>query len=367
MRVILVYPRVHKFHSRIFKIVSSLEKRGYVVAVLSIAFNKDLPQKEGIGSMSEVYRVGFASQSRYLQLLNFCVLYFKSLVTCFRNGTKMIWLNSVGVLPISIIGKMVGLKVVYAPHELETERSSATGGLKKKMSKLLESSFIQICDHVVVVGDAIAQWYKDAYDLETVKMLRNIPSTFTEVKPSSNYLREKFQIADDKVVYIYQGILNKGRGLEVSIEAFKGNPDSHLVIMGFGPLEESVKQASLNHGNIHFHEPVPSDQLVATAGGANVGMCLIENTCLSYYYSLPNKLFEYLNAELVILGSNFPEISGIIDAHKVGWTIEPTSSDVSAILATIDRRTIEGKMANIKQLKKDISWEKDFSGLDFMN
>lgn len=367
MRVVLVYPRVHKFHSRIFKIVSSLEKRGHAVTVLSIAFNKDLLKKERIGSVSQVYRVGFASKSRYLQLLNFCALYLKCLVTCFRSGVKMIWLNSVGVLPISLIGKMARLQVVYAPHELETERSSATGGLKKKMSKLLESSFIKICDHVVVVGDAIAEWYRGAYGLKAVKVLRNIPSSFTEVSSSSNYLREKFQIPDDKVVYIYQGILNKGRGLEVSIEAFKGNLGSHLVIMGFGPLEESVKQASLTHENIHFHEPVPSDQLVATAGGANVGLCLIENTCLSYYYSLPNKLFEYLNAELVILGSNFPEISGIIDVHKVGWTIEPTSSDVAAIIATIDRGTIKDKRANIKQLKQDISWEKDFAGLDFMN
>ena len=43
---------------------------------------------------------------------------------------------------------------------------------------------------------------------------------------------------------------------------------------------------------------------------------------MNYYYSLPNKVFDYLQAGLPILASRLPEIEKIINHYKVGDFIE---------------------------------------------
>jgi hypothetical protein len=50
---------------------------------------------------------------------------------------------------------------------------------------------------------------------------------------------------------------------------------------------------NLGVGNaVYFLGPVPKEEVVGYASSANVGAIPIKNACLSYYYCLPNKLFE---------------------------------------------------------------------------
>ena len=59
---------------------------------------------------------------------------------------------------------------------------------------------------------------------------------------------------------------------------------------------------SLNRGQvaechaIRLHPAVRPQILAEYTASADVGMCLIEDTCLSYRYCMPNKLFEYFAA-----------------------------------------------------------------------
>jgi hypothetical protein len=65
--------------------------------------------------------------------------------------------------------------------------------------------------------------------------------------------------------------------------------------------------------------------LKESTADADVGVVLIENTCLSYYLCAPNKLFEYAVCGLAAVVSDFPEMAKFVDAHDCGWKIEPTS------------------------------------------
>ena len=49
----------------------------------------------------------------------------------------------------------------------------------------------------------------------------------------------------------------------------------------------------------------------------------IQSTCRSYYYCLPNKFFQLAQLRKPILGSNFPEISKLINDYKLGTTFNP--------------------------------------------
>src|SRR5204862_484616 len=182
------------------------------------------------------------------------------------------------------------------PHELETETANNCG-LRRLLSRRLERSLIRSCDSVVCVSDSIADWYAREYAISRPAVVRNIPDTRFHQAGEAQNLRRRLHIPDGTLLFIYQGGLFRGRRVEQLIRVFESaRQDRHLVFMGYGDLEELVKAAAARCGNIHFHPPVPPQEVLKHTAGADVGLIGVENVCLSYYYSLPNKLFEYLAA-----------------------------------------------------------------------
>ena len=63
---------------------------------------------------------------------------------------------------------------------------------------------------------------------------------------------------------------------------------------------------------------------------ADLGLILIKNTCLSYYFSTPTKLFDCIAAGLPVLTSNFPAMENIIynEASKpLGNSVDPENKN----------------------------------------
>ena len=84
-----------------------------------------------------------------------------------------------------------------------------------------------------------------------------------------------------------------------------------------GEMIERVKNINLEHkitflGQVHF------DKLFAITSRADLGLSFEHDTCLAYRYSLPNKIFDYINAEIPVLISDLPEFRTIINTYKVG-------------------------------------------------
>jgi glycosyltransferase involved in cell wall biosynthesis len=89
----------------------------------------------------------------------------------------------------------------------------------------------------------------------------------------------------------------------------------------------------LNH-RVIFLPPVPSEELPGVTVDADMGFILFRNTCLNHYYSLPNKLYEYMMAGVPIISSNFPELSRVLGEAENGITVNPDSPE--AIAAAVD-------------------------------
>jgi glycosyltransferase involved in cell wall biosynthesis len=83
---------------------------------------------------------------------------------------------------------------------------------------------------------------------------------------------------------------------------------------------------------------VPTEDVVRWAAGADVGLALIQNVSLSYFLSLPNKLFEYVAAGLPVVASDFPELRGVVEGRARGAVCAPDDPDAiaRAIAWTLD-------------------------------
>jgi glycosyltransferase involved in cell wall biosynthesis len=74
---------------------------------------------------------------------------------------------------------------------------------------------------------------------------------------------------------------------------------------------------------VQIVDPVLPHEVVPTASQADAGMVLFQNTCLSYYYSLPTKLFECMHAGLPVIVSDFPEMANMVRDYDIGIACDP--------------------------------------------
>lgn len=313
--------------SRIFKIAKTLEKQKYFNEIQLVGVCTDgLPEVEVYSEKTKIIRLkkiwGAPHSSTLKKTMGILLWYFNC--STYLRSKKIACINahSLSTLPLCVFVKWAkGARLIYDTHEHETETTSSKG-IRKWVSKIIESFFIRFCDQVIVVSPSIEKAYVEDYNLSNITTVLNAP-VFEESVETYDIFRTYFELEKDDIIYLYQGGLFKNRSIELLLDTFSRitNPRKHIVFLGYGELELLVKDYERQYKNIHFHIAVKPSQLHMYTSSADVGFCLIENSCLSYYYSLPNKLFEYMHSGLDIIGSDFPEIARILREIGYGATL----------------------------------------------
>lgn len=312
-----------KNDSRVLKTSRSLSKKGTIVTVAAM-WAHGLKERESF-SWGTVNRIKLRSRPlpkwKPLQIIKYIEFSFRVFFN-FRK-VNIVHCNDLNALPIGILIKLFGdnVKVIYDCHEYETEMYGLAG-IQKKLKKFLERNLIKHADKVVCVSESIAKDYERIYNISKPYVVLNCPE-FKEQK-RSNLFREILGIREDQVIFLYQGALSRGRGIEILLEAFQNlNSGRHvLVCMGYGPLEPLIRSKARISDTIYFSPAVSPDVLLQYTSSADFGVSFIEDSCLSYRFCLPNKVFEYLMAGVPILTSNLYEMKSLVDREKVGIAAE---------------------------------------------
>ena len=170
-----------------------------------------------------------------------------------------------------------------------------------------------------------------------------------EVDTSLN-LRSALEISPSEFLLVYSGGITFNRGLEQVIEAASRIDNLRFVMMGYGSeeymdsLRKRIKKFKAED-KIQFFGPVPHQEVASYLSSADWGIAPIINICLSYYYCAPNKLFEFVQARLPILASNFPEMEKVVQDADLGYTFDPENPD------TIEE--VIKKMMNNEERRKE--------------
>jgi glycosyltransferase involved in cell wall biosynthesis len=251
------------------------------------------------------------------------------------------------------------VKIVYDAHELETEKSKKP--YMNLVYKLIEKILIKYPDSILVVGDKIKDHYQMIYgDLQNIAVIRNIPAiNQNEVMPKESFLKNKFGLSSRDILFIYQGALEKNRGIEVLLRVFSQVKDKHVVFMGFGSMENMIKEFSLDNKNIHFHPAISPRDVLSYTSGADVGFSILDNSCLNHYYCLPNKFFEYILAGIPVIASNFPELAKIIDDYGLGWKVLPNEKNVFTLINNINKQDILSKRQHAVAARSMFNWNQE--------
>ncbi len=216
--------------------------------------------------------------------------------------------------------------LVYDSHELWTEQSSLVDRpLVRHFWAILERRLIRRVHRTITVGTSIAKVLQERYGLEQVTVVRNLPLYRPPVP--SDRIRTELGLSTQRPVVLYQGGFLTDNGLAEQIEAIGGlDGDLAFVLVGDGPRETALKAQVRNcglEGRVYFIPRVPFAELHSYTCSADLGLCLIKGTGRSFYYSLPNKLFEYLMAGLPVLASDFPDMRAVVEETGSGMVANP--------------------------------------------
>jgi glycosyltransferase involved in cell wall biosynthesis len=273
--------------------------------------------------------------------------------------------NDLDTLPACFFASRIkSTDLVYDSHELFSEGPELQGRkFVQGFWRKLEDFFLPKVKKAYTVSQSIVEFYDDKYQ-NRMGLIRNIPlkNDIFEV--------DEVSFPTTKRTILYQGVLNPGRGLKPMIKALKFIDNLDLIIIGYGKVEKELKAFVLEekmHERVHFLGRISRDKIFNYTKKATLGMVLEEPLGLSFKYSLPNKLFDYIHAEIPIVAGNLPEITRIIKEHKVGVIIDDYSPEKIA-LAIKNLLNDEALLSEIKvnqqKAKEILCWEKESKKLD---
>ena len=244
----------------------------------------------------------------------------------------------------------------YFPESPELQHRPAI----KKIWQRIEKIFVPKIDYGITVCDSIAEIYRTKYSKD-FKVIRNLPLAENNTMEPKPVPGKK----DNTFTLIYQGAVNVGRGLKEIIESLTYLENVNLIIVGDGDIFEDIKQQikELNLSKrITITGKIPFQEIPFYTNQADMGLILLKNMGLNYYYSLPNRVFDFIKHQTPILATDFPEIKKVVEGYNVGHC---TSSMKPKHLAGLiekfrnNNEQMELWRNNCKAASKELVWEND--------
>lgn len=282
------------YDQRMQRICGSLSKAGYSVTLIG----RKLPHSKTLPEFPfHCVRLPFLFRSGKAFYLELQVRLFFYLLFQRMDVYGAVDLDT--CLPNLFVARLKGKKWVYDAHEYFTEVPEVVDRpLVKKIWLGIEKFCVPRADLAYTVSAGLADLFEEKYK-KPFAIIRNLPFRI----PSINKTKHA------PPFILYQGALNEGRCLEMLLPAIKGLP-IHLWIAGEGDLSATLRQLCRELGmeeQVKFLGYVSPEELRQITPQAYLGFNVLENKGLSYYYSLANKCFDYLQAGIPCLCSPFPE------------------------------------------------------------
>lgn len=237
-----------------------------------------------------------------------------------QNGPfDLLHANDLETLPVAVrAAQESGAKVVFDAHEYFPDQTKFnTGRLKwthpAYVSHLLKA-YLPRVDAFTTVSPGLAQLFHENFGIEP-QLICNTPSRTSIVQRATN---------PNHVRIVHHGAAKPARGPERFIEMMQHLDSRYtLELMLVGGTDHYLdflndKARSLAPGRVMFHAPVSPSNIVSTISGCDIGIHSLQPKGMNYIHSLPNKLFEFINAGLAIVVGPSPDMSGLVRSRDVG-------------------------------------------------
>jgi glycosyltransferase involved in cell wall biosynthesis len=362
---------------RVHKVALSLCQNGYDVTV----FGRKKRNSQKL--LSQPYQTKRCVLPFEKGLLFYLFYQLRLFIYLLSNKADIFLSNDLDtLLPNFLAAKILNRKLVYDSHEYYTgvpellERP-----FKRAIWKKLENTILPKLIDFYSVNDSVADLYRNEYSVE-VKVIRNLPyklkSDFIkkylpgELIPAKNsekavvlnLIYEVLKLEKRKII-IYQGAVNKDRGLEECIEAMAWVENALLLIIGDGDVLAALKQKTKNlelSEKVLFTGMIPFTFLPYFTCLATIGISIEKPTNVNYKLASPNKVVDYINANIPVIASKLTEIEKLLNYYNIGFLIDSHEPRYLAkILNNIlnDKDQLVQWSLNCEKAAKELIWENE--------
>jgi glycosyltransferase involved in cell wall biosynthesis len=330
------------------RICTSLQEADYNTTLVGRVLKESLPLNER--KFKQVRLNCFFSKGKFFYLeYNIRLLFW----LFFQATDAICAIDLDTIVPSTIVAKLKGKKLIYDAHEyFPYVPEVIERPFTQKMWLWVERTFLPKCDLVYTVSGSIAKEFEKHYG-KKVYTIRNVSfeRTLANIEKTEKHL-------------IYQGALNTGRGLEQLIEACKGK-DYVLHLYGDGDVKQELQAMVSRFGlekQVLFKGKVSPDELWKETQQAYIGINFAENKSLSYWLSLSNKLFDYIQAGVPQIMMNFPEFVTLNEPTPFGLVITDLKPETiqNAIDSLLNNANLYNQLRNnCVALRKELTWENE--------
>ena len=186
-----------------------------------------------------------------------------------------------------------------------------------------ERRWVRRADLVVTVNEPIAD------HLARVWRLRQPPTVLLNCQPRAvipdprpDLIRDATGLPPARRIVLFLGRLGRERGLDEAAEAVLGLADAALVVIGFGPWAERLRERDRDPRYVGRHvtlPPVHPDALADWTASADVSIIAVPANSLNQRLSTPNKFWESLSAGTpVVVGRDLTVMRAIVEDNGLG-------------------------------------------------
>ena len=261
------------------------------------------------------------TRSRLARML---ALPLRMLLRAWRLRADVYHVHDPELLPIALVLKLSGARVVYDVHE-DLPRQIAykryipvpLRGPLAWVAGVIELVAARILDGIVAATPHIAS----RFPRNKTVVVQNFPlaSEFGEREPRP-YSQRPWVVA-------YVGRITTAAGARTMAEAAALLNRPHVRFIFAGPVDqglESELRALAGTADVAFPGWLDRNAVAELLDGARIGIVVFQPVA-NYVEAYPTKLFEYMAAAVPVVASDFPVWRSIVDGANCGLLVDPTN------------------------------------------
>ncbi|MEX2235799.1 MAG: glycosyltransferase [Cyclobacteriaceae bacterium] len=231
--------------------------------------------------------------------------------------------NDIDTLPLAF--RLKARKILFDAHEYAPRHFENN----KIWKTFFQPFYLQLCkkyiprvDAMLTVGKGLADEYAKNFGVKPT-IITNATRYF-DLQPSS--------VDPGRIRLVHHGIANESRRLELMIEMMahlkeRFSLDLFLLTSDYASRKtrdyiKAFTQKAEENPRIKIFPPVKSTQVVNTINKYDLGVFLIPPINFNYANTLPNKLFDFIQARLGIAIGPTPEMASIVNTYGNGVVAE---------------------------------------------
>lgn len=249
------------------------------------------------------------------------------------------------------------LKDIFPQNAVDLEMISE-GGLAHRIFRFFERRLYLSSDYIGCMSPANVKYLlkQDPWiDCEKVGICPNALEILKFSGVDKKIIRGKYDIPNEKIVFVYGGGLGKPQGIDFFVKCIKkiNRSDKYMfVVIGAGPYLEELERLSDDYRDILKVIPwVPVDDFNEIVAGCDVGLIFLDNR-----FTIPNfpsRLLTYLQAGIPVLSATDENCDVGYISKKNGfgyWCKSDDEEDFISLLALFEDELIRREMGEKSRL-----------------